>query len=100
MATGRQVRGTQATSIPTRAGSAKTAPKSEASTVDDSEITVTYGIQVTKKTGEFEFIKVNAEITVPLTISDADLARIDSKLVVLREKITDRIAGDLREIGL
>lgn len=69
-------------------------------TVEDKDVNVTYGVQITKKIGEFEFIKVNAEITVPLTISEEDLARIDAKMVIIRDKITDRLATDLQEIDI
>lgn len=68
--------------------------------VSETDSNITYEISVTKKIGDYEFIKLTAGVTVPTTITDAELAAIDDKMVVIRDKVITRLDEDFKVVNL
>lgn len=68
--------------------------------MDETNSNISYEVSVTKKIGDFEYIKLTAGVTVPSNISDAELAEIDKKMVVVRDKVVARLEDDFKSINL
>lgn len=68
--------------------------------VSEKDSTLGYEISITKKIGDFEFIKLTASLNVPATISDKELSSLSGKLVVVRDKLVDRLEQDFQTMNL
>ena len=81
---------------------APTPPKAQSKTtvVSETDATISYEISVTKKIGEFEFMKLTAGVTVPVNASDELLDDIDASLPVIRDRIILRLEKDFESINL
>lgn len=66
--------------------------------VEDGKASVSYSVSITKSTGPFEGIKIQAGIVIPYGAPDALLKELDKLLVVARTKVTERIAFDIDEV--
>jgi hypothetical protein len=56
---------------------------------------VTYSITITKNLDNYESLKIQAGLTVPMGTTDAELAEMDVMLVKAREKVIERLTTDL-----
>ena len=78
----------------------KNTPKTKKSVeVVEGKASVTYNVSITKNTGDFESLKIQAGITVPYGADDDILKGIDDLLVVCRDKVISRLSTDLGNIS-
>lgn len=68
--------------------------------VSETDQTISYEISITKSLGDYEFIKLTAGVTVPVTITDAELSQIDDKMTVIRDKMIKRLDDDFKLVNL
>lgn len=60
---------------------------------------VSYSVTITKNTGNYENIKVQAGITIPLGASKDTLSELDKLLITARETVTKRVSEDLSKLA-
>lgn len=68
--------------------------------LDEVTASVSYEISITKKTGDFEFIKVTAGVVLPLGFTPEMLDAVDDQLIVVRDKIAGRLEKDLGTLDI
>ena len=86
--------------VPTKETPKKSTTPETIKTLSEVEPTVSYEISITKKVGDFEFIKLTAGVTYPVGATDEMLAQIDKSLEVARERVITRLEEDLKTISL
>lgn len=70
--------------------------------IDVSEVDgkISYEISITKKTGDFEFIKLTAGIEVPNTATDDEIKAVAERMVVVRDAVVERLEADFDIINI
>lgn len=63
--------------------------------VEDGTGSVTYGLEITKSLGNYEFLKIKSSITLPYGVSDSKKAELEKLLVVAKELVIKRIDEDV-----
>lgn len=64
-------------------------------TVNEGQGSVTYSITITKNLDNYESLKIQAGLTVPMGTPDNELAEMDVMLIKAREKVIERLTTDL-----
>ena len=75
-------------------------PKKSTTTtsVKEGDGSVSYTIEITKNTGNYENLKIRAGITIPYGASQDMLKKLDDLMVVAKEKVTKRVQDDLLKL--
>lgn len=69
-------------------------------TFNESESKVSYEISITKKIGDFEFMKLTAGVEVPVGATEDLMKLVDETLVIVRDRVIVRLEKDLESIAL
>ena len=66
--------------------------------VTDGKTSVSYRMSYTKNLGNFESIKIEVGVEIPLDIDDSTLTKVSDLLVVAKKVVVDRLDSDLKDI--
>lgn len=67
--------------------------------IDDTRGSVGYRLSITKNLGNYESLKVEVGVTLPIETNDATLRRIDELIVIAKEKVTTVIEKEVSDIN-
>ena len=59
---------------------------------------ITYEMSFTKNLGDYESLRVSARVELDADFEDSDLDAVDNKLVIIRERLSERLIEDISEI--
>ena len=79
--------------VPNRANTPQTTTKD--TVIDDGVGSVTYGLEITKSLGNYEFLKIKSSVTLPYGVSDAKKAELEKLMIVAKEMVIKRIDDDV-----
>lgn len=68
-------------------------------TSDSTEGSTTYRVSYTKNMGDFNSLKVEASVTLPIGFSDELLSQAMSEMEILRDAVTTRLKADLDTVA-
>ena len=66
--------------------------------ITDGKTSVSYRMSYTKNLGNYESIKIEVGVELPLDIDDSTLTKVDELLVVAKKVVVDRLDSDLKDI--
>lgn len=66
--------------------------------ITDGKTSVSYRMSYTKNLGNYESIKIEVGVEIPLDIDDSTLTKVDELLVVAKKVVVDRLDSDLKDI--
>lgn len=66
--------------------------------ITDGKTSVSYRMSYTKNLGNYESIKIEVGVELPLDIDASTLAKADELLVVAKKVVVDRLDSDLTDI--
>lgn len=66
--------------------------------ITDGKTSVSYRMSYTKNLGNFESIKIEVGVEIPLEIDDSTLTKVSDLLVVAKKVVVDRLDSDLKDI--
>lgn len=66
--------------------------------ITDGKTSVSYRMSYTKNLGNYESIKIEVGVELPLDIDDSTLTKVDELLVVAKKVVVDRLDSDLTDI--
>jgi hypothetical protein len=77
----------------------KTITPPKKSTIDEGRGEITYRISFTKNLGDFESMRLEAGVTLPVNFTDEMLDDAMEKAEVMRDKVAQRIFEDLDSLN-
>lgn len=66
--------------------------------ITDGKTSVSYRMSYTKNLGNYESIKIEVGVEIPLDIDDSTLTKVSDLLVVAKKVVVDRLDSDLTDI--
>lgn len=66
--------------------------------ITDGKTSVSYRMSYTKNLGNYESLKIEVGVEIPLDIDDSTLTKVNDLLVVAKKVVVDRLDSDLKEI--
>ena len=66
--------------------------------ITEGKTSVSYRMSYTKNLGNYESIKIEVGVELPLDIDDSTLTKVDELLVVAKKVVVDRLDSDLKDI--
>ena len=66
--------------------------------ITDGKTSVSYRMSYTKNLGNYESLKIEVGVEIPLDIDDSTLTKVSDLLVVAKKVVVDRLDSDLKDL--